>query len=69
MRNIRKNALSFGIIRIIAVFLLAGCSKETDLSEQSGTLEDVCTENVGVTKQDDLEGGESVQTENRMILN
>lgn len=92
MRSIRKNALSFGIISIIAVFLLAGCSKETDLSEQSGSSDletaisyadavsnmpksedgqenaDACSENAGVTKQDDLEGDESVQTETRMIL-
>lgn len=46
-----KKALSFGIIGIIVIILLAGCSKEAD-----------------VTKQDDSEGDESVQTENRMIL-
>lgn len=92
MRSIRKNALSFGIISFIIVFLLAGCSKETGISEQSGSPDlktaissadavsnmsqsedgqenaDACSEDAGVTKQDNSEGDESVQTENRMIL-
>lgn len=37
MRIIRKNTFKFGIINILAVFLLAGCSKEAGLSEQSGS--------------------------------